>query len=212
MFSAQFEQDMVQVFVPVVEAELALLEVEQEGVRAHPPEPGQPRLGVAPEALDAVDVIPANHTAAELVGVVIDPQMLAIPHIDQAVVTPPAVGMDDAVEGDFPANRGQKHRFRAVGDDLGVDLVVSFVDAEDGGLPSRAASGLALDPAGSEVAFIDLDGAAEGPFEFAGFGHSLTQAGEQAVEGVAVEAGELGDLDGGEIGGDMAEEPPESGL
>ncbi len=54
---AQFEEDTVEVLAPVVEAELALLEVEQERVRVHPATAGQSYFGVAPEALDAVDVV-----------------------------------------------------------------------------------------------------------------------------------------------------------
>lgn len=46
--------------MPVVEAELALLGVEQEDIWVHPAEPCQLGLGVAPEKpFDAVDLIAA---------------------------------------------------------------------------------------------------------------------------------------------------------
>lgn len=196
----------------MVEAELALFEVEQEGVRVHPAEPRQPALGVAPEALDAVDVVAGDPSAAELVGPVIDPQVLLAAHVHQAVVARPAVGADDAVEADFAPNRRQKHCFRAVGHHLGVDLVAAFVDAEDGRLPARAPAGFALDAAWTEVAFVDLDGAAEGPFELARLGHALSQAGQEPVGRVAVESCELGDLYGCEIGRHMPQEASKNGL
>jgi len=202
----------VQVLVPVVEMELALLKMEQEGVPVHPPEPRKPSLGVAPATLDAVDVVAADPSAAELIGTVIDRQMLLTPHVDQAIVSTPAVGIDDSVERDFPLDRGLKNNFRPVEDELGVHLVIAFVDPEHGCLLARPSSGLALDPPGPEVALINLDGPAEEAFELAGFGHALTQAGQQAVDSVAVETGQLCDLHGGEISGDMPEKPAKSGF
>lgn len=51
-----------------------------------------------------------------------------------------------------------------------------------------------------------------GPFELARPGHALAQAGQQPVDGAAVEAGGLGDLDGGEVGRHMPQEAAENGL
>jgi type IV secretion system protein VirB4 len=78
----------------VVEAVLALLEVQVERVGRHPVELDEPTLGVRPEALDAVDVALA---AGEVVLLVVDPQVLLVADVDQAVVATPAVGVDDAV-------------------------------------------------------------------------------------------------------------------
>ncbi len=81
----------------------------------------------------------------------------------------------------------------------------AFEDAEDDRLLPRAPASLALDTLGTEVAFVDFDDAAEGAGRLARLGHALSQQGQESVDGVAVEAGELGDLHGGEIGRDVAE-------
>lgn len=47
----------------------------------------------------------------------------------------------------------------------------------------------------------------EGSVDGARLGHALAETGEQAVDGVAVEAGELGDLDCREVGGHVPQEP-----
>ena len=129
----------------MVEAELALLEVEEERVRMHAPEPRQSRFRVAPEAFDAVDVVATLPSAAELVSAVIHPQVLLVSHVHQAVVALPSVGMNDAPNVHFAPNRGQKRGFRAVGNNLGVDLAVPLEDAEDRPRPGvhadRPASG-----------------------------------------------------------------------
>lgn len=69
---------MVEVLASAVESELALLKVEEVGVGVHPSEACEPGLGVAPEALDPVDVVAADGAAAELVGRVVDAQVLPV--------------------------------------------------------------------------------------------------------------------------------------
>lgn len=44
------------------------------------------------------------HSACKLIASVMHPEMLFTAHIDQAVITPPAVGIDDALYADFPFN------------------------------------------------------------------------------------------------------------
>ena len=200
---------MVQVLTAMVEAELAFLEVEVKRVRVHPAESREACLGVAPEAFDAVDVAASSGLAGELALAVIDTPVLLVPQVDQAVVTSPAVGVDHAATRDFASNRPLQHGFRAVRDDLGVDLARAFEDAEDRRLLPGAAAGLALDAAWPEVALVDFDGPGERAVEFARLGHALTKARQQAVDGVAVEAGEHGDLHGGQVGRDVPGEATE---
>jgi hypothetical protein len=203
---------MVEALVAMVEAELALFEVEEEGVRVGAAESRQAALGVAPEALDAIDVIAGHASAGELVAGMIDTQMLLVSKIDKPVVAAPAVGADDAVQGDFATNRRGKHGFRAVGHDLGVDLAVPLEDAEDRRLASRAPPGLALDAAWPEVTLIDLDDAGELALRRTALRHAHAQTREQTVDGVAVQAGELGDLNGGQVCRHMAQKLAENHL
>lgn len=165
----------------VVEAELALLEVQVEGVGVHPSEPRQPGLGVSPEAFDPVDVVAADRPAAELVASVIDPQVLLVPHVHQPVVALEAVGMDDRPKVHFAANCGQNRVFRAILNHLRVDLALPLADAEHDRLAARASARLALDATRTEVALIDLDVAAEWPLELAGLGHTFTQTAQQVI-------------------------------
>ena len=58
---------------------------------------GQASLGVAPEALDAVDV---RSIVGEFILPVLDAQMLLVTHIDQAIVATPSVGVHHRVQAD----------------------------------------------------------------------------------------------------------------
>lgn len=157
----------------MVETELGLVDVEKERAIRHAIELGQATLGVTPEALNAVDV---TLVANELVVIMMDPQMLLITDVNQAVITTPAVGMDDDLGLYFAPNHGQKRAFGAVGDNLGVDPALAFEDAEHEGLSRRAPASPAAHPARTEVGFVDLDLAAfEGPTLLAFVRQPLTQ-------------------------------------
>ena len=85
----------------VVEAELALLQVQIEGGLGHPVELGQASFGEAPEALDAVDVVVA---LGEMIAAVANASVLGIAQVDQAVVAGQTVGEDFALQANMPAN------------------------------------------------------------------------------------------------------------
>ena len=77
----------------MVVSPFGLLEMEVEGVSRQALELGQPDLGQAPEAFDAVDM---NGAFGELVAGMVDADV-AIAEVDQAVVAAPAIGVDDAL-------------------------------------------------------------------------------------------------------------------
>ncbi len=120
--------------------------------------------------------------------------------------------MNDRADVDFAPDRGQKRGFCTVLDHLGVDHAVPLADAEHNGLLAGTAPGLALDAARAEVALVDLDMPAKGALELARLGHALAQTTEKSIDGVAVEAGELGDLDGREIRGHVPQKSAENML
>jgi len=122
------------------------------------------------------------------------------------------VGADDAVEGHFAANHSLEHGFGAIGHEFGVHAALSFEDAEDDRLATGAAAGLALDASGSEVAFVHFDRAAERAVGLASRQHPASQGVQKTIDGVAVHAGELRDLNGGEVGGGVSQKASENGL
>src|SRR5665213_2607282 len=75
-----------------------LLEVEEEKRAAHPAQFDEAKLGVAPKALDPVDMV---FPPGELVFVVMNAVVL-VPAQNQAVVRLPAVGVDGGL-GKHPA-------------------------------------------------------------------------------------------------------------
>jgi hypothetical protein len=75
---------------PVVEAKPGFLQMQLELVVANAMKLSQPALGIAPERLNAVDVVGA---CGELIIAVIDPKVLLQADIDQTVITASAIGV-----------------------------------------------------------------------------------------------------------------------
>jgi len=173
----------------VVEPELGLFEVQVKGGIGQAVELHQPGLGKSPEGLDAVDVVLA---VDELVNAMLDAMVFLVTQIDQAVVTPPVVGVDDAPGVHFAPNDGLKGGFGAIRDDLGVDLAAALKDAEDWLFAGRPPASFPLDALGAKVGFVDLDHASEGRFKFAHLGDAKADQVQVAVDRVAVQTGQGG--------------------
>src|SRR5687768_3471317 len=96
---------------------------------------GEAPFRIAPETLDPVDVMGATD---ELVGRMVEPVVLRIAHVDQAVVAAPRIAVQHAPAARPPFHRGAETGATGVRDDLRVDEAVALVDAEDDDLAPRA--------------------------------------------------------------------------
>jgi hypothetical protein len=146
----------------VVEAELHFFQVEIEVSAAHAVVALELGLCVAPEVLDAVDVLPLARREALLM---IYPEVFE-PVEHQPVVRAEAVGVDDALGDDLRADDLAQRLTRHVLDDAGVDLTVALQQAENGHFAGRAAPARAFAPP-AEVALVGFDLAARGAVQFA---------------------------------------------
>ena len=181
-----------------------------EGVSRYAIELADATLGVAPEALDPIDVALSFD---ELILAMFDAQMLLVADIHQAVVASPAVAMNDDVGFNFASNNSLKRLLRAIRDDLGVDPAVTFEDAEDNGLAAGPAASLAANPTRTEVALVDLHLAAfERPTILALSGQTFAQEEINIVDGTDADAADPRRIRGREVQGEQPKNLAETGL
>ena len=138
----------------MIKAPLALFQVQVKSRRWHAIELLQAPPGIAPEALDAVDV---TVVISKLVRAMIDSQVFSIADINKSVVAAPAVTVNDGVCQDATANNGLQGSLFAVRHDLRVDLALSLEEAEDDGLAPGTATALAAHAMRAEVRFIHFN-------------------------------------------------------
>src|ERR1039458_8626397 len=118
----------------MIEAELGLFEVEIEGMFWDAVELEQASLGEAPETFDTVDMM---RSAGELIVSVADPEVLVEAQIDEAIVSSPAIGMEHGLRLDSASNHRLQSGFGGIRDNLGIDLVAAFEQAEHDGFADR---------------------------------------------------------------------------
>jgi len=144
----------------MIESELTFFEMQIEQMRPDPSPFGQPGFGRPPKALDAVDVNPPAQGKDALP--MVDPVVLAIAHVDQPVVAPPAVGVNDAPAVDFAPDNGLQRTFGRIRDDLGVDLAVALEQPEDDRFAASPTAPFAFDSARAKVGLVHLHRPAQG--------------------------------------------------
>ncbi len=134
----------------MVESVFTLFEMQLESIFPDSIELLQASFGRRPKTFDAIDIW---ITIGKLVGWVVDPEMLWITQVNQAVVAAPAVGMNNRFNPDASVDNGLQRLFLNIRNNFGEHFSVSFVDAEDDGFAARAATAFALDSLGSKVGF-----------------------------------------------------------
>ena len=175
----------------------------------HTTKPVQSGFGEAPEAFNAIDM---GFASDEFILSMIHPQVLAISDIDQAVVTPPAIGIDDAIQGNVTSDNRLERRLSAVWNDFCVDRSVALKNTKHSRFTVSAASSLTSDAPGTEVGLIDFDLARERRLKLAIFSNAFTDAAQIPVDGIAVVTRECSDLSGVQIKCKQPDNMPKLGL
>ena len=138
----------------------------------------------------------------------IDPEMPINPDIHQAVITPPAIGVDNAVGVDLAADDGLQRGFGGVWDDLGVDAVTALEQTKDdrfaADLELLATSTLATNAFGAKVGLIGFQLALKGRLSCTGLGHTHTDALVNGVGAANRKPTQFSGICGGQIHSEQA--------
>jgi len=175
----------------MIESKLTFLQMQVEGAFMNPPESEQPHFGNPPEALNPIDM---DSAPDKFIPPMIDPEMLAIPHIDQPIISAPPIRVDHTVQCDLPANNRLQRGFPAVRDELGVDLPMALENAKDDRFPVRPATSFPLNATRPKVGFIHFDLATERRLRFTEFGNPLAKNSHISVDRVAIQPSQRGHL------------------
>jgi hypothetical protein len=89
----------------------------------------------------------------ELVLSVVDPKMLLIPQVEQAVLAAPAIRMNGAFQADAATNDCLQSHPAAIGHDLDVNAALAFEDAENKGFSGNPSPSKSVHSARPEVVF-----------------------------------------------------------
>ena len=119
----------------------------------HPVKLHQAMLGVAPKRFNTVNM---PRTANKLIVTMMYPEMFGKTHVNQSLITALTVGIDDALDTDTTSNDLLQRCFGSIGNNLGINLVPTFQNAENDGFPTRTAPAFAPDTFGTEIGFVQF--------------------------------------------------------
>ncbi len=87
----------------------------------------------------------------------LDAEVFLVSQIDEPVITSPTIGMNDAFKVYTSTYDALESGSGAIRNDLRIDVIIAFEQAENNGFSACSTASDAPDPASAEVAFINLD-------------------------------------------------------
>ena len=135
----------------MIEAKLCFLQMQVERLAWHAIELRKTSFGIAPKALDSIDM---NRATSELVGSVIHSQVFIKAYVNQSVIATPAVSVYNASYISLASNNGLERGFGSIWDDFCVDTVASLEQTKDDRFAACTAPTQASHPPGTKVRLI----------------------------------------------------------
>ena len=154
----------------MIESKLSFLEMQIEGTLGQAVELGHTSLCIAPETFDTVDVPFAR---GELIGPVVDSEMLVKADIHQPVVTKPAIRMDNRSRVDVASDNPLQCGLGAVRHDFCVDHTLALEQTKDNRLAVGTTPTSTSNTVGTEVGLIHFNRTVQRRSLFTGFSQSL---------------------------------------
>ena len=142
----------------------------------------------------------------------IDPKVLLQTQINPSIVASSAIGVNDAVRIHFTPNNGLQRGFGSIGDDFGINAVVTFEQAKDDGFAIRATPAFAPDTLGAKIGLIGFKLARERRLRSAFLGQADTDALVHRIDRAHGKATQLRDIRGGQVHGKQAQKMSKLGL
>ena len=98
----------------------------------HPVKLHQAMLGVTPKRFNTVNM---PRTTDKLIVTMMYPEMFGKTHVNQSLITAPTVCIDDTLDTDTTSNDLLQRYLGGIGNNLGINLVPAFQNAENDGFP-----------------------------------------------------------------------------
>ena len=117
---------------------------------------GESTFGGAPKSFNSIDVV---RPVGELTFSVLDPEVLFVTHIDEAVVPAPAVTVDDRLEPHTTPDHLLQRCFSAIRNDLGIDVLTTLKDTKYDRLASSSSSLLPSNSLRSKITLVHFNDA-----------------------------------------------------
>ena len=142
--------------MPVIKAEFGFFQVQVKRMSCYAVKLYQTVFCITPKRLDTVDML---RSSGKFILPVTHPEMLCKTHINQAVITTPAISIDNTLNRNVPAYYLLQCGFGRIRNDFRIDLVAPFEYAENDGFATGTAPAFTTDALCAKVRFVKFHNA-----------------------------------------------------
>jgi len=169
--------------MPMIKPKFTFFQMEIKSVLLHSPETNQASLGIGPKAFYPINVA---MFIGKFIFSVLHSVMLLVANIYKTIIATPTIRMNNTFRVYTAPNNALQRSSGAIRDYFGINTALPLKKAKNNCFSSGPATSDTLNPACSEVAFVNLNLALHGRFSFAGKGNSFSNSLEQPVGSVSV--------------------------
>ena len=138
----------------MIKAKFTFFQMQMEGGFSHAPKPTKPCFGITPKTLNTIDM---RLSLNKFITPMVDAKMLLVSQINQAIITPPSIGMNDTFKLNTPPDDGLKRLSGAIGDDFSIDLPISLENTKDYRLAQCTPPSSAFNTTSAKITFINFN-------------------------------------------------------
>ena len=162
-----------------------------ERVFIHTSEPGESCFGIAPKALDSINM---TFIMNKLILSMVDSKMLLVPEINESIVATPAIRMDNTLKVyTTPDNRLQCGS-PAIRNDLSEDTSIALEDTEYNCFTESPTASFALNATSAKETFIDFNLSRKRRLNLTELSNSFSDTCEISVNSIPVKSGNFSNL------------------
>ena len=157
----------------------------------HTSESGESRFGITPKALDSIDM---TFIMNKLILSMVDSKMFLVSEINEPIVAPPTVRMDNTLEVNTTSDNGLQCSSSAVWDDLSEDTPIAPKDTEYNCFSESSAASFTFNSTGAKETFINFNLSRKRRLTLTELSNSFSDTCEISVNSIPVKSGNFSNL------------------
>lgn len=138
----------------MIKPKLTFFQVQMKSRSTHATKPAESCFGIAPKTFNVINV---RLLLNKLIASMVDAKMFLVSQINQAIIPSPSIRMNDTFQLYAPPDDGLKRLSGTIGDDLSINLPITFENAKDNCLARCTSSSFTLNTTSAKVTFINFN-------------------------------------------------------
>ena len=191
LISANFQHNLIDVFMAIIKAKFTLLEVQIKRFFAYPTKFCQPCFSIAPEAFNSIYM---GLFVGKFILTVPNTKVFFVPKVDQPRVSTPAIWMNNAFQLNPSANDVLQRFTTNIRNNFSINFSIPLENSKYNCFVTSTAPSFTFYAPGAEVTLIDFDITRKRWFIITMFFNPCSNTIQIPIDCVSIETSNLGYL------------------